>query len=180
MINELNEKLNLSGVDRLTTFKDMHYYIDAYIALEFNQRPHKVQLSNEFKRNIDHYEYLLLYHMMFRDDFGVRISTHNFFSLMNSLISHKIGVSSPSDETEVTKTVPKDAKYYLFSAHDTTLVSFISGIGHKGSFITDGAESTSSFPQYAASIIIELHKTEEKGYFLKWLFNGKKLDINGL
>lgn len=131
MINELNEKLKLEGDDKVKVFTELNDFADAYYAIDFELKDHTVELSDEFKSNMLHYFYLFHFHMLFRDDYGLRIANHNFFSLLNILISHKMGIKSPTPETTTTLTVPKDAKYYLFSAHDTTLVSFMAGIGHK-------------------------------------------------
>jgi hypothetical protein len=131
MISEVNSKLKLTGNARLVNFTDLHFYVDAYISIETEQQQHAIQFSEEFKSNVMNYQYLLLYHTGFRDDLGVRISTHNFFTFLANLISSKTGLQTTIKENNVSKSIPKTAKYYVFSGHDTTLVSFMAGIGIK-------------------------------------------------
>ena len=61
----------------------------------------------------------------------------------------------------------------MLSAHDTTLVSFMSGIHHKNV----------NFPDYASSIVIELRKQKYNSdykYSLKWIYNDEEININNM
>lgn len=169
MINELNEKLALEGNNKYKTFSDIYKAVDAYYSITFNNKSHTVQMSDGFKARMPHYLKLEMFHKYLRDKMGVKSASGNFFGVVNSLISHKTNIVNPSKENNLTDSIPKDAKYYLLSGHDTTIASILAGISHK----------EEDFPVYAASITIELHR-EHDYYYVHVLYNDKYLNIHNL
>jgi hypothetical protein len=167
MINELNEKLN--PYVKFTKFSDIQRAVDAYYSITYNDKPHTVKMSDSFVSNMNHYLKLDMFHLYYRDNTAVKIASSNFFAVVNSLISHKASIVNPSEENSITDSIPKDVKYYLFSGHDTTLASILSGISNK----------EQQFPDYAASIVIELHK-EQNEYYVHFIYNDKYLNVNKL
>ncbi|CAI2369627.1 unnamed protein product [Moneuplotes crassus] len=166
MIKEVNEKL---GDAKYVNFTDIENAVDSYYSLYYNNKSHSIQMSDYFVSKMDHYLWLRMNHMIHRDDFGVRIASHSFFGILNSLISHRTGLNNSIPETNVTNSIPKEALYYIFSGHDNTIVAILAGLGLK----------TEGFPEYGASITIELHKEDGK-YYLIFLYNDKYLNVNNI
>lgn len=131
MIDELNEKFNLTGTQKYANFSDIADAVDSYYSAILNNKSHTIKMSEFFKSKMTKYFWLRLHHSIHGDDYGVKISVHNFFSIINSLVSNKTGLKNPSKENYNTESIPKEAKYYLFSGHDNTLVAILAGLGHK-------------------------------------------------
>ena len=131
MINELNEKFNLTGNQKYVNFSDIADAVDSYYSVINNARPHTIHMSDFFIEKMDLYLWLRMHFTFLRDDFGVKIASHSFFSIINSLISHKMGVENPTPEDYNTKSIPKNVLYYIFSGHDTSLAAILAGLGHK-------------------------------------------------
>lgn len=146
---------------------DLNRYIDAYYAILANDQEHNITMSDQFIKNMKQYSWLFFNHVLFQDDFGLRISTHNFYSVLIDLISTRLGMESTRKGTIEMLDIPSTAKYYSFSAHDSTLVYIMAGIGHKNE----------SFPFYASSILIEVYKEDQASY-TKWFYNGKPINVN--
>lgn len=140
MIEEVNDKLNLTGPSKITNFQDFWVNVtDAYLSILASDQTPNVEMSQFF---IDHLEDVghlgcyetckILMHNCFkdfRDDFGTKIGNHHFFTFVYLAIAEKMGLQTDILDTTSTVTVPKDRKYYYFSLHDTTLTSYLSGVG---------------------------------------------------
>ena len=111
-----------------------------------------------------------LFDTYYMNDLGLRLTNHNYFSLLNILISHKMGVHADVKETRATRVVPRNRKYYILSGHDTSLSAFLSGV----------ERSDVHTPDFAANIIVELHREKDIGYYVKWIYDGEALQIKDL
>ena len=175
MIQELNEKIDFSNQKefpkhyRFKNFSDIQGFVDSYFAINFENKEHDVVMSSNFIMHMKEYFKYEHFHTIYRSLYGTQISNHHFFNMLIMLISKHAGIDTEVKPTNVTKSIPMDAKYYVLSAHDTTLTSLLSGLKNK----------ENDFPVYASSLIIELHKDDSNGnFYVTFLYNGKNLKVN--
>lgn len=178
MIKELNEKIDFSNQTmypknyKFTNFTDIQPFVDSYFSINFENHPHTINMSNNFVVHMTEYFKLEHFHILYRDRYATQISNHKFFTMLIYLVSQRMNYELEFDlrleDNEFLNSIPKDAKYYMFSAHDTTLTSILAGFDHKHV----------NFPVYASSIIIELHQNETGHYYLQFKYDGELLDVS--
>ena len=150
---------------KISKFSELNKYLDSLTSINFNE--------GKLGENYGHYYSFKHFHTTFREDFVSRVTWNNFFTFLINLISYRTKGLIDLPENNVTQSIPKGAKYYMFSAHDTTLVSILSGIHHKGV----------DFPVYASSIVIELRKEKYNSdyiYTMRWFYNDQPININNM
>lgn len=126
MINEVNKNCILE--EPISMFSEMWSYADAYYSLLFHNKRKSVVMSQYFESHMMDVFKLGLFETMYRDDLGLRLTSHNFFTLLSIVISEKMGGSTEVVDTIATSSIPKDRKYYMLSGHDTSLVAYLCGI----------------------------------------------------
>lgn len=123
MVAEVNKNCIID--EPISIFSDMWYYADAYYSLLFHRKRKTVTMSQYFESHMMDVFKLGLFETIYRDDFGLRLTTHNFFALLSMVISEKIGEYTDVTDTIATSSIPKDRKYYMLSGHDTSLVAYL-------------------------------------------------------
>ena len=117
MIKELNQKIDFSNQSvfpkdhRLKTFTEIQRFVDSYNSINFEKHEHSVHMSEEFIGNMSEYFILEQFFTQYRHPFETKIANHEIFLLLIQLISKLTGKEANVEPSNVTMTIPMDAKY---------------------------------------------------------------------
>ena len=201
--NNNNKIFNISNkeieknLDEITNFLDVKIKNDSFYNPQFKlEQISKIffvytyhfgkninSLSKEAKNLIKKTIINKYYSILFYNEKAVKIKGSDFFNNLLKIFDNAI------NKQKFLKT-ENNKKFTVFSAHDSNIINCISNLLNKDyikELINKSLKNDEIFnflvPTFASNLIFELHKEDNKKYYVKIYLNGKIIDkklINGI